>query len=54
MKVKFKAYDKINEKEIDIWQINISKDGDIMSVRSLDGELYGLHQIELSIFQEIK
>jgi hypothetical protein len=45
----FKAWDRINNKYINLWKINISKEGQIMSVEDLEGELYGLHQIRLAI-----
>jgi hypothetical protein len=46
-KMKFKAYDKINKKKIDLYRITLSKDGFPVSVIDLDGEHYGMHQIEL-------
>lgn len=52
--IKYKAFDKINKKWINLFKINIHKDGSVMSVTSLDGEMYGLHQVELVQYTGLK
>ena len=47
---KYRAWDKINNKFIDLHQIIIHSNGSIMAVQDLSGEQYGLHQIELTEF----
>jgi len=44
---KFKAWDKINNKWINLWYFVFAIDGSIMGIYDLDGELYGLHQVQL-------
>ena len=53
-KTKFKAWDKINSIWIDPFKLALSKDGSIMSIIGLDGEWYGLHQIELIQYTGVK
>ncbi len=50
--MKFKAWDKIHNKWIQLWKILISSDGSIVAVEDLEGEVYGLHQV--SLFLEVK
>lgn len=45
-KIKFKGWDKLNKKWIDIWKIAF-QENQAMAVEDLEGEMYGLHQIEL-------
>lgn len=47
--MKFKAYDKINKKKIDLYRITLAKDGSLISVIDIDGEHYGMHQVRLTI-----
>lgn len=44
---KYKAWDKENKRWLNLWQILISSDGDVMAVKDIGGEQYGLHQVEL-------
>lgn len=52
--MKFKAYDKINKKKIDLYRISLAKDGSPISVIDLDGEHYGMHQARLIVSQDKK
>jgi hypothetical protein len=45
---KYTAFDTINKKPINLWKIVVAKSGKILGVESLEGELYGMHQIELT------
>ena len=45
----FKAYDIINKRYIDLFKISLSNDGQIMAYETIDGEVYGKHQIYLTI-----
>ena len=52
--IKIRAWDVLNKAWIDLFAILFSQDGDILSVKSLDGECYGLHQIELIQYTGLK
>lgn len=41
--IRFKAYDKLNKKWLNLYQILISKDGDVIGVIDIEGKQYGLH-----------
>jgi hypothetical protein len=47
--MKFKAYDIINKRPINLFRITISSDGSVMGVIDLNGEQYGMHQVELKL-----
>ncbi|MDP3012746.1 MAG: hypothetical protein Q8M92_00800 [Candidatus Subteraquimicrobiales bacterium] len=47
MKFKFKGWDKINNEWINVFRIILSKDGTVMAIEDLEGNNFGLHQIEL-------
>ena len=44
---KLKAWDKINRKWLDLFQIKLASNGSIIAVEDLDGEVYGLYQVNL-------
>jgi len=52
--IKFRAWDRLNKRWIDLFLLRFSKDGDILSVDSLSKESYGLHQVELIQFTGLK
>lgn len=45
--LKFRAWDKINLVWLNLFKLNIEGDGTVTSVSDLQGEMYGLHQVEL-------
>lgn len=53
-KLELKAWDTINNCWIDIFKICLAVDGQVIAVESIDGESYGLHQIELIRFTSLK
>jgi hypothetical protein len=52
--MKFKAYDIINKKKIDLFRITIARDGSVMGVIGLDAEQYGMHQARLTLVPDKK
>lgn len=48
--IKFRAWDKINKRWLSLWQFLFSGEDDVMAVKELSGEQYGLHQVELIQF----
>lgn len=52
--IEFRAWDKINKEWLDIFKIVLSSDGSVMSVETLDGESYGMHQVDLMQFAGLK
>ena len=47
--MKFIAHDIINNKPIDIFKVNLSKSGHIVSFEDFNGEFYGRHQVHLYV-----
>ena len=45
--IKLKAWDKANNKWLNLISVLISNDGSVMSVQDIDGEIYGPHQVDL-------
>ena len=45
--IKFRAWDKYNHRWLDLFQLAFAKDGSVMAVNTLDGETYGLHQVDI-------
>lgn len=45
--LRYKFWDKINGKWIDIFAVRFQSNGLVIALESLDGEMYGLHQIEM-------
>lgn len=45
--IKFRAWDKIKNKWLDLYRIVFATNGAVLAVEDLDGEQYGLHQVEL-------
>jgi len=43
---KFRVWDKLNHRWLDLFQLVFAKDGTIIAVNTL-GETYGLHQVDL-------
>jgi len=52
--LKFKAWDKLNHKWLNVLQLVLAKDGSVVAVRTINGETYGLHQVELVEFTGLK
>jgi uncharacterized phage protein (TIGR01671 family) len=52
--IKFKAWDTINKKWLNVFKLALSVDGDVMAIETIDGESYGLHQIELVQFTGLR
>ena len=48
--IKFKAWDKINREWIDLHFLRLDGTGKIMTVMDLDGEIYGMNQVEILYF----
>ncbi len=46
--IKFRAWDGINNRWLDLWQLMFTSYGELMTVCDLGGEQYGLHQVSLS------
>ena len=44
---KYKVWDKINKRWISAFSFKLSSSGDIMAVEDVDGEIYGLHQVDI-------
>ncbi len=51
---KFRAWDKINGRWLDLFQLAFARDGSVMAVNTLDGEIYGLHQVEILEYTGLK
>ena len=45
--IKFRAWDKINKRWLNLWKILFEVTGEIIAVQDLAGEQYGLHQVDL-------
>ena len=45
---KYRVWDKINKRWINVFSFKLSSNGDIMAVEDIDGEIYGLHQVDIS------
>ena len=52
MKYKLHAYDKLNDKKINLWTVLVTKDGSILGITDIDGEMYGMHQAMLTLAKE--
>ena len=45
--IKYKAWDLKNKKWLNLWQILFSEDGEAKAVKDINGERFGLNQVEL-------
>ena len=52
--LKFRAWDKINKKWLNLFQLKLSTDGSLLAVEDIDGEIYGLHQVEIVEYTGLK
>lgn len=52
--IKYKAWDKINKKWLNLYQIVLAANGQAYGVWDLAGELYGLHQVDLVEYTGLK
>lgn len=52
--IKFRAWDKINKRWIDLFELKFSGTGAVMGIVDLEGETYGRHQVELVEFTGLK
>lgn len=52
--IKFMAWDRLNKEWIDLFEITFGRGGGIISVASIEGEHYGLHQIVLCQYTGLK
>ena len=44
---KFKAWDKYNKCWLNLFELVLNIDGKVMAVRTINGEVYGMHQVDL-------
>ncbi len=51
--IKFRAWDKINNRWIDVWKVVFAIDGSLQAVCDLE-EMYGMYQIDLEQFTGLK
>jgi len=52
--MKFKAWDKINEKWIDTFRMLLANDGEVIEIEAKDGKRYRLYQFDLVMEQSEK
>lgn len=52
--IKYRAWDKINKKWLNVFKLALSTDGQVMSVETIDGEAYGMHQVDLVQFTGLR
>jgi len=52
--IKFRAWDSINKIWIDPFKLILMRCGSVQSVESLDGEIYGTHQVFLNQYTGLK
>ena len=52
--IRFRAWDKIFKRWVNLWQLKFANSGQIMAVQTLGGEIYGLHQVEVTQYTGLK
>lgn len=52
--IKFRAWDKYYKVWRRLWVIKFSTGGDVLAVGDINGELYGLHQVDLGQYTGLK
>lgn len=50
----FEAYDKKTFNSIHLFKIIVDMEGKVIALEDRDGEMYGMHQVELVIFRPQK
>lgn len=48
-KLKFKVWDKIGERWLNVLYLMLAPDGSIMAAQDIHNEIYGMHQVELKV-----
>ncbi len=51
---KYKAWDRINGDWIRLYRVSFALDGSALAVHDIDGEMYGLHQVDLVQYTGLK
>jgi uncharacterized phage protein (TIGR01671 family) len=52
--IKFRAWDTLDKRWLNLWQFLFSATGEIMAVKELGKEQYGLHQVDIVQFTGLK
>ena len=52
--VRYRSWDKINRRWLDAFQLDLGADGSVFAVETIDGEMYGLHQVDLVQYTGLK
>ena len=52
--IKVRAWDNYNHRWLDLFGLRFSKDGSVIAVNTLDGESYGLHQVDIIEYTGLK